>query len=211
MTLGFTILIITYDNYIILKVTLLAEDQQNLNLYRDFIRPHICWRGCESTNLGMQMLGQFCLASTFQVPVKVPACVSWAFIATSCTEVRHIYIYTYLCMLYATFLLAAGATPLMLMEFFCLFFLGCSARLSFPPHLLEELQRNPGRNVLVVVFRRIGQDVFTSKHSYNVTSQLCMEYTLWTPTYQVSWVAFFGWPCRRNFSEMLHFLCRAPH
>ena len=76
MTLGFTILIITYDNYIILKVTLLAEDQQNLNLYRDFIRPHICWRGCESTNLGMQMLGQFCLASTFQVPVKVPACVS---------------------------------------------------------------------------------------------------------------------------------------
>ena len=104
----------------------------------------------------------------------------------------YIYIHTYLCMLYATFLLAAGATPLMLMEFFCLFFLGCSARLSFPPHLLEELQRNPGQNVLVVVFRRIGQDVFTSKHSYNVTSQLCMEYTLWTPTYQVSWVAFFG-------------------
>jgi hypothetical protein len=112
MTLGFTILIITYDNYIILKVTLLAEDQQNLNLYRDFIRPHICWRGCESTNLGMQMLGQFCLASTFQVPVKVPACVSWAFIATSCTEVRHIYIYTHIYACYMQHFFSQQEPPL---------------------------------------------------------------------------------------------------
>ena len=95
MTLGFTILIITIS-YIQSYTS--AEDQQNLNLYRDFIRPHICWRGCESTNLGMQTLGQFCLTSTFQVPVKVPACVSWAFIATSFTEVRRIYRYIYIYM-----------------------------------------------------------------------------------------------------------------